>query len=464
MILLKDISLYFTETVCFEDFNARIEGGDRIVVTGNNGSGKSSLLKVIKGDMEPSSGAVVCSNETVRGYVPQVLNAFTNLSGAEQFNRLLSAALASGPDILLLDEPTNHLDSKNRKSLLRMLDNYGGALVVVSHDEELLRAIGGRVWNIHDGRIDIFNGGYDNYIGTKRMESLARKEELHLLSKEKKENHQKLMKEQERAKKSKERGEKLAAQKRWLPALANQKAGDAAKNAGKKKSAMYERRSEAQTRFAGLSVPKTGNFTFSLSAHEIKNKTVLSISDGIVKYGDKIILRDINISVSGGAHIAVLGANGAGKTTLFRAILNYPEITKEGVWRAPVPGETGYLDQHYGGLNGKETVFETASRAAPEKSAEEIRDFLSGFLFYTGGEVNKKNAVLSGGERARLSLAKIALATPKLLLLDEITNNIDLETKKYVTGVQREYPGAMMIISHDEAFLSDLNIDDFLRC
>jgi ATPase subunit of ABC transporter with duplicated ATPase domains len=148
---------------------------------------------------------------------------------------------------------------------------------------------------------------------------------------------------------------------------------------------------------------------------------------------------------------------------LFRAILNYPQIKKTGVWDMPRSEDISYLDQCYSSLDDTKTVLETLIDLSPEKPYAEIRDFLNDFLFRKNEEVNKHVSVLSGGEKARLSLAKIALQTPRLLLIDEITNNIDLETKEHVTQILKEYPGAMIIISHDIAFLEDIGITYYYK-
>jgi ATPase subunit of ABC transporter with duplicated ATPase domains len=200
-IFLNDISLYFPNKICFEDFSAQIQSSDRIAVIGNNGSGKISLLKIIKGDMESSEGEILNNENIAFGYVPQLISEYDNFSGGEKFNKALSTALAGHPDILLLDEPTNHLDLKNRKSLMKMLNFYKGTLIVVSHDVELLRNSIDTLWHIDNGKIKIFNGKSDDYRQTIIQERHSIEEELGSIVKEKKATHKALMREQERAKK-----------------------------------------------------------------------------------------------------------------------------------------------------------------------------------------------------------------------------------------------------------------------
>ncbi|MDR0820345.1 MAG: ATP-binding cassette domain-containing protein [Endomicrobium sp.] len=210
---LSHIDLYFISKVCFEDFSTQIQSGNRIAIIGNNGTGKSSLLKIIKGDMPVSEGEIQNKNVSF-GYVPQLIYEYENLSGSEKFNKALSTAFSNHPDILLLDEPTNHLDLKNRRSLIKMLNFYKGTLIVVSHDAELLRSSIDILWHIDNGMVSIFNGKYDDYCQTIMQERRNIENKLEFLAKEKKENHKALMKEQQRAKKSKEKGRKFVEQKR----------------------------------------------------------------------------------------------------------------------------------------------------------------------------------------------------------------------------------------------------------
>jgi ATPase subunit of ABC transporter with duplicated ATPase domains len=286
------------------------------------------------------------------------------------------------------------------------------------------------------------------------------KDELKTLVKEKKETHKALMREQERAKKSKDRGEKFVAQKKWLPAVGNLKASYARKAAGKNYADNAAKRELLHEYLADLKIVEPLKPSFTLNFKDTNLKTIVSISSGSVGYKDKPIIKDINLFVTGNDHLAIVGNNGTGKTTLLKAILNCPEIIKGGLWDTPNDKDVGYLDQHYSSLDNTKTVLETIIDLSPGITFSQIRSFLNDFLFRKNEEVNKHVSVLSGGERARLSLAKIAIKTPKLLLLDEISNNIDLETKEHVIQVLKEYPGAIIIVSHDSTFLEEINISN----
>jgi ATPase subunit of ABC transporter with duplicated ATPase domains len=221
-----------------------------------------------------------------------------------------------------------------------------------------------------------------------------------------------------------------------------------------------------------MRLPEIIKPTFSLAAKGVGSKNVLYISGGCAHYKVEndsgyakqfSVLKNINISLDSGCRLAVIGDNGSGKTTLFKAILDEPEIIKTGVWNAPSKEYIGYLDQYYKNLDDGKTVLETIADLTPNKTHSEIRAFLNDFLFKKNEEINKKNVFLSCGERARLSLAVIAAKTPKLLLLDEITNNIDVQTKDHIAQVLKEYPGAMLVISHERYFLNEINAVSFLE-
>ncbi|WP_428897057.1 AAA domain-containing protein [Parelusimicrobium proximum] len=462
-IEIKNLSLYFSDKICFEDFSARITDGDRIAVIGRNGSGKSTLIKILAGLFEPSDGEIKKDAGIVFGYVPQIVTEYNDLSGGERFNKALTAAMAVNPDVLLLDEPTNHLDVKNRHSLMQMLKYYCGTLVIVSHDEELLNGAVNTIWRIDDGHIDIFTGSYTDYLDKIVHARNALESEVSELSKEKRRMHMTLMHEQERAKKSRIHGEKQAAQGRWAPIVAGGKKRQAEVTASSKKEAIRGKTDDVNSRLRSIRMPEIIKPKFSISADDVDKGTIVIVRDGCVGYGERVVLKDVSFSLAGSDRLGITGDNASGKTTLIRAMLGDSEVSKSGEWLMPKASDIGYLDQHYSTLDSEKTVLETIKEAMPAKTHAELRDFLNDFLFRKQEEVSAKTSVLSGGERARLSLALIAAKTPRLLILDEITNNVDLETKAHITQVLNAYPGAIIAISHEKKFLDDINIERFIR-
>ncbi|MDR0630490.1 MAG: ATP-binding cassette domain-containing protein [Holosporales bacterium] len=452
-IQIKNFNLSVPHKTCFENFSTQVLFGERFAVIGRNGCGKSSLLKMI---IENDFAASIA-------YIPQIINEFDSLSGGQRFNKSLSQALKQQPSMLLLDEPTNHLDLNNRKSLMHMLALYHGTLVIATHDKELIRSCLQTLWHIDSGKVNVFCGNYDDYIKEMRSKRQSILHQIDLLKKSRKSIHQSLMKEQERTAKHKSIGKKKVENKKWMKSVGNTKAMQAEKSQGNKFKAINDKNKEMLTQLSEIRIPETILPKFYLSHKDTSNKILMSITDGSVGYKDKTILTNINFSIMAKEHIAIVGDNGAGKTTLFNAILSKANVVKSGNWLIPDIKDIGYLDQHYGNLESHKSVFDIITETNILWPHTEIRKHLNDFLFRKNEEINTLVQNLSGGEKARLSLAKIAANPPKLLLLDEITNNIDLETRDHLIEILREYPAAMILISHDLDFLTELNIDQTIH-
>jgi ATPase subunit of ABC transporter with duplicated ATPase domains len=276
--------------------------------------------------------------------------------------------------------------------------------------------------------------------------------------------HHDLMKEQKRAAKSKAKGQKSIDQRKWPTVVSNAKAGRAEETSGRKKSAIDHKKKDLTERLSNLHLPEIIMPKFSLNSPDIGDRTIISISDGSIGYAEQEpLLQKISLSISSRDRIAIQGDNASGKSTLIKAILDDACVIKSGNWHALKLSDIGYLDQHYGTLSAEKTVLETIAELVPTWSHIEVRCHLNDFLFRKNEEVNSFVAQLSGGEKARLSLAQIAAKTPKLLILDEITNNLDLETKEHVVQVLKAYPGAMIIISHEADFLNEIGVNAYFK-
>lgn len=447
-ILLNNLSLELPHKTCFTDFSCTIPYGSRIAIIGKNGSGKTSLLQIIRNSLADIN----------IGYVPQIIDLHDNLSGGQRFNKALSQALSLEPDILMLDEPTNHLDLDNRKSLMRMLNNFPGTLIIVSHDVELLRKCIDIFWYIDNRKISVFTGCYDDYIRDiyQKRESIER--ELLRLERQKKDMHHSLMQEEQRAAKSKQKGQKSIDNKKWPTITSKAKALNAEETTGRKRQAINYKKDSLIQELQDLRLPERIIPKFSLPYSDINSGSVLSITNASIGYRESI-LNNININLYSGEKLAIIGKNGSGKSTILKAILNDSKVIRSGNWY--VTKDIGYLDQHYNNLDLGKSVLENIASISPHWNFQEIRRHLNDFLFRKNEEVNTLAKDLSGGEKARLSLAMIAAKTPKLLLLDEITNNLDLETRQHVIEVLRGYPGSLVVISHDEDFLKEIGIKNF---
>lgn len=458
-ITIKDLCLSFPHKVCFESFSAHVLDGSRIGIVGVNGSGKSTLLKMMAGVLPPMDGVIqTCAGNQI-GYVPQLIDGVDSLSGGQRFNAELAKVLARNPDVLLLDEPTNHLDHRNRKALMRLLRAFRGTLIIVTHDIELLGTAVDTVWHIDQGKIHVFHGDYDDYMRERRIRRSGIEDELNRLHRHKKEIHASLMKEQIRAKKSSLHGEKMIEQRKWPTVTSGAKVRRAAETTGAKKSAIRGERDDFYEKLSDIRLPEIIKPTFTLTTDDSRMQTLVSISDGCIGYEIRqFIMSDVYLSVLNGERVAFLGDNGSGKSTLLKGILNGSSVVRSGEWIAPKAEDIGYLDQSYATLDRKMTVFETIKDCVPHWEHAVIRKHLNDYLFRKNEEVNSRVVSLSGGERARLSLAQIGAKTPKLLILDEITNNLDLEARGHVIDVLKAFPGAMIIVSHDADFLNEIGI------
>ncbi|QEL55029.1 ABC-F family ATP-binding cassette domain-containing protein [Chromobacterium paludis] len=453
LIQLQGVSLGFSHKTCFADFSADVDWCQRIAIVGANGSGKSSLLSILNGSLEPDSGQRIRLDGLRTGFVPQIVQARDGLSGGQAVNQALSRALAEHPDLLLLDEPTNHLDADNRRSLGRMLRHFPGALVIVTHDDALLDELCDTVWHIEQGAVEVFSGRYADFLAERDRQRLAIAQQLHGLRRDQQAAHEARMKEQERASKARERGERSIAQRKWATIKSPAKLGRGNTTAGRKQAAITEQQRELSERLSALRMPQTIAPRFQLCPAAPGASAVLQVRDGSVGYA-QAVLNGIQLDLAAGERLALTGKNGCGKSTLAKAIAGIaPARRLAGDWRTPPADRIGYLDQHYGQLEPGLTVLESLRRAAPDWPLSRLRHWLSDFLFCQDEEAHADVATLSGGEQARLALACIAARPPSLLVLDEATNNLDRVARQHVIEVLRDYPGAMLLISHDEDFL-----------
>ena len=457
-IQFKNLGLSFPHKICFSDFSGQILYGNRIAIIGSNGCGKSTLLKILQGLIEPINGEIYLPQDLTIGYLPQIIESFEDLSGGQRLNSALTQALINDPNLLLLDEPTNHLDNGNRCSLMRMLRTFSGTLIVVTHDVELLRNNMDTIWHIDNGQIHVFSGNYTDYQQEIAIKRDAIEQKLLMLGRQKKNIHESLMKEQTRAKNSRIRGEKHIKQRKWPTIRSATKVSNAVETSGLKQSALKHQKHNLIDELSELRMPEIIKPKFALNAI-VRNQTVVSIHNGQIGYNEHhAVLWDINLNIGGNERVAILGDNGSGKSTLINAILGKSTLVTQGEWTTPHVKDIGYLDQHYTTLHPDKTVLDVITDALPNATYLEIRKHLNDFLFRKNEEVQTVAANLSGGEKARLSLAQIAAKMPKLLILDEMTNNLDSETRAHVIEVLRAYPGAVIVISHDIDFLKTINI------
>ena len=508
MISINNVSVSFGGFTLLNDINFHITDKDRIGLVGKNGAGKSTLLKLILGLNTPSEGNIMVPPGLKLGYLPQqmehakdktvlqeALTAFDELIKfhkeveflnneivsrtdyeSKEYNNLivqlnnlndkisileqepiesqaekvllglgfkrdqlsrqtstfsqgwnmrieLAKVLLKKPDVLLLDEPTNHLDIESIEWFEDYLKSFPGAILLISHDRKFLDNITKRTVEIMLGKIYDYKVPYTKY---KELRAERMQQQIAAY-----ENQQKLI----------EKTEEFIERFRYKATKSNQ----------------VQSRIKQLDKLDRIGVDIEDKSALSVKFHPAprSGQVVFSTKNAVIGYGSKIILNGIDITIQRGEKIAFVGRNGEGKTTLMRI------ITKE---LYPLDGEAGLgynVDMGYFAQNQEDildkndTVFETLDKIAVGDIRTKLRDILGAFLF-RGEDVDKKVAVLSGGERARLAMAKLMLKPHNLLALDEPTNHMDLISKDILKQALINYDGTLVIVSHDRDFLDGL--------
>jgi len=508
MISINNLVVAYGGFTLLNEINFHISENDKIGLVGKNGAGKSTILKLICGQQSPTSGKIAVPNGVKIGYLPQIMEhhrgrtvideamtAFADMFALEdelekittelaerqdyesvdyqnliirmnevndrlaytrsdnpqvqaertlcglgfKYEELsrptetfsqgwnmrieLAKILLSKPDVLLLDEPTNHLDIESIEWLEGYLKDYHGSLVLISHDRKFLDNVTNRTVEIMVGRIHDYKVPYSKYLELRR-ERLEQQRAAF-------ENQQRMI----------EKTEEFIEKFRYKPTKSNQVQSRVKQLEKLERIEVdLEDRSTLSVKFPPA--PRSGDIAY---------KAV----DMRVGYGEKVVFDDAQIEVRRGEKVALVGRNGEGKTTLMRVIMNELD---------PMAGESkvgynvniGYYAQNQEDILDKEdTVFGTLDRIAVGDIRLKLRDILGAFLF-KGEDIDKKVAVLSGGERARLAMAKLMLKPYNLLALDEPTNHMDIRSKDILKQALKSYDGTLIIVSHDRDFLDGL--------
>ena len=508
MISINNLTVAYGGFTLLNEINFHISENDKIGLVGKNGAGKSTILKLVSGLQNPTSGKVAVPNGVKIGYLPQIMEhhrgrsvideamtAFADIFAQEaeleritlelaertdyesdayqeliismnEINDRLSYArsdnpqvqaertliglgfkyeelsrptetfsqgwnmrielakiLLSKPDVLLLDEPTNHLDIESIEWLEGYLKDYRGSLVLISHDRKFLDNVTNRTVEIMVGRIHDYKVPYSKYLEL-RKERLAQQQAAY-------ENQQRMI----------EKTEEFIEKFRYKPTKSNQVQSRVKQLEKLERIEVdVEDRSTLSVKFPPA--PRSGDIAY---------KSV----DMKVGYGEKVVFSDAQIEVKRGEKVALVGRNGEGKTTLMRVIMNELD-PMDGESRVGYNVNIGYYAQNQEDILDKEdTVFGTLDRVAVGDIRLKLRDILGAFLF-KGEDIDKKVAVLSGGERARLAMAKLILKPYNLLALDEPTNHMDIRSKDILKQALKSYDGTLIIVSHDRDFLDGL--------
>lgn len=507
MLSVENVSIQFLGRVLYKDLSFTVSAKDRVCFAGPNGAGKSTLMKIIAGLMTPDTGIINKAKYTEVGYLPQdgikhsgktlfneaetafeneiiikekvenygellgqldaksqeykdALNTYGELqlkldnfdvskmkpniekilnglgfkdsdftrntsefSGGWQMRLALAKLLLKGPSILLLDEPTNHLDIDSQLWLENYIQGYQGAVIIISHDSAFLDLLVKKTLAFESGRVSEFSGNYSYYLEQSDL----------------------LRKQLQRAFDNQQRD--IAKAEQFI-------------NRFRSKA---RRASQAQSRLKQLEkierieAPQNSEKAIKLEfpQPERSGQIVIELTDVEKAYGSNVVFNKLNFRIDRGEKIAVVGANGAGKST-FSRILSDSEKVDRGIRKTGHKVSISHFAQdHAEKLNPNITVLETIEEVATSEIAGNLRSLLGCFLF-RGDDVFKKVDVLSGGERSRLSLAKILLKPANFLILDEPTNHLDMQSQKVLQDALISYKGTLLIVSHNRDFLDPI--------
>ncbi len=507
LLAAHDLSLHFVERELFNNLAFSVENGAHIGLTGANGCGKTTLFRIIAGEMAPTTGQIIRSRETRLAYMAQflpaeegdtlsqaVLRVFSSLlemearleqinqgleqapgeslsqlldeqhrlqeryaeaggytyrgrlrstllslgfseadldlpvsalSGGQRSKAALAKVLLADANLLLLDEPTNHLDIESIEWLEAYLNSLKTAFIVISHDRWFLDKVTTETWAMHHQRLTCYRGNYTAHLEKRDNEEEAARR-LYL-------NQQREI-------------------RRIQSIIAQQKRFNQARNyvtiASKQKQ--LERIQAEMT--APEQAERTLNFRFNIPTPG--GNDVLELHNVAKSFGNKTLFRQANMRIRKGERVFLLGPNGCGKSTLCKIIIGR-EQPDQGMVRPGINIHTAYYDQLHDQLNGSESILRHFTDAYPRLSQTEIRTMLGSFLF-SGEAVDKAIRDLSGGEKARLTLMELMLAPANFLLLDEPTNHLDIESCEAIEEALLQYPGTMLIISHDRYLVNRL--------
>lgn len=504
ILACHNLNKSFGERIIVKDGSFHIEDREKVAFVGVNGAGKSTILKMIIGEEPTDSGNIVLTKGKTIGYLAQQQNLISGnsiyeelktakadiirleeqirtiehelkgLSGDElqtrlnTYNRLMSefeskngyayeseiigvlkglgfqenefskeASTLSGgqktrvslgkllltkPDILLLDEPTNHLDLNSISWLETYLLNYPGAVFIVSHDRFFLNRVVTKVVEIDQGHLRMYNGNYKDYAEKKRqLRDAQMKEYL---------NQQREIKRQEAV------IEKLKSFNR------------------EKSIKRAESREKMLDKIERIDKPmdSTQEMHFELNPSCISGNDVLTVEHLTKRFETQTLFSDISFEIKRGEHVAIIGDNGTGKTTLLK-ILNQVLDADEGAFTLGSKVKIGYYDQEHHVLHDNKTIFEEISDDYPSLTNTQIRNTLAAFQF-TADDVFKLIRDLSGGEKGRVSLAKLMLSEANFLILDEPTNHLDITSKEILEQALNDYTGTILYVSHDRYFIN----------
>jgi ABC transport system ATP-binding/permease protein len=463
LISCQDLRVLHGERVLLDDATLQIEEGERIGLVGRNGEGKSTLLHVLAGSYEPDGGTVVRSSglrvsllaqhapTEVPGTVESLIRAglhghseathpvqricsilqldpvmpVAELSGGQRRRAFLGQALASEPDLLLLDEPTNHLDMESIQWLEGFLARHRGSLLFVTHDRAFLQRLASRILELDRGRLTSWECDYPTFL--RRKDALLEQEEREWVLFDK----------------------NLAKEEEWIRQGVKARR---TRNEGRVKALERLRAQRAARR------ERVGRVKMSIQEGERSGKRVILADNVTFGYGESLVVKDFSATILRGDKVGVIGPNGCGKTTLLNLLLGSLEPTAGTVGHG-VSLQISYFDQQREELEESRTLADTVAGGSEhvvlQGQRRHILGYLKDFLFQPE-RAREPVSSLSGGERNRLLLARLFARPANVLVLDEPTNDLDVETLELLETLLLEFEGTVLAVSHDRSFLDNL--------
>lgn len=495
-ITANKISYIANNRSIFSDLTFAINQGDKIGLVGQNGAGKSTILKIIAGIEKPTTGsifgkgrvyyvpqldlALLQSEKTIEEYLRsqqvdlvkfnvalrklfKVANldfsqSLKTLSGGEMVKIEFTIASLSAPDVLVLDEPTNHLDVIAIEALKNFLVHFHGAYVIVSHDPLFLDLTVSNIWELEAGNLHSFGGDFSFYRERKKLLEQGRERNYQAAKKEVQKYQASLEHEQERAAHS-ARGKGEAGDRSQSRMERGFKKNQASTTAGQLKVKALQRLDEAQTKAESLRGKiRKKTYVDLAAADNTKGRTLFRLTDASLFVVGTQLIEHISLEMRYGDRFVLLGKNGSGKTALIRGILGAdPATSIQGELYKLKNLRVVYISQKYEIVNPSLTLFENM-KAFGSADEQAIYDQLGHFLFDTRRDANKKASTLSGGEVARLAFAMVTASPIDLLILDEPTNNLDLETIGVIVEALKDFFGGIVVVSHNIDFLCQLGV------
>ena len=446
MLLFEGTSLkhYVSERLLLDTDLLQIHDKQRIGLVGRNGNGKTTLLNIIKGEVFPDEGKV--NQFTSIKLVPQFKNVNIRKSGGEITQVYLQTAFNESPGLLLLDEPTTHLDYERIVWLENNLHDFLGAVLIVSHDRAFLDHICTEIWEIEDASITVYKGNYSDYANQKTLERKQHQIAFEKYEKEKQKIEEAIRIKEEKAqratKKPKNLGASDARQKGAKPFYANKQ-----KKLRKTASAFETKLEQLKEVEQPRELPPIKMDV--INEHALNNKIIIRGEEVSGKIGENLLWYPFNFHVLSGEKTAVIGSNGSGKTTLLEKIID----EGQGISISPVV-KIGYFSQHITILKDQISILENVQLSSKQNETM-IRTVLARMQF-RNDDVYKKVAMLSGGEKVKVALAKLFLSNVNMLLLDEPTNFLDIESLEALETLIKDYRGTVIFVTHDRMFIKNV--------